>query len=74
MTLWRWLRDPELGFPRPLVINGRRYWRESEIKAWLASRPRDGPEEVNLPLSDPDGARERTSSKKKASSEEPPET
>ena len=73
MTLWRWLRDPELGFPRPLVINRRRYWREDEIKVWLASRPRDGPEETNLPRSDPDGtcararrrARERTSSKKK---------
>src|SRR5215213_7972081 len=40
MTLWRWLQDEELGFPRPLVINGRRYWRENEIVAWQAARPR----------------------------------
>ena len=40
MTLWRWLHDPALNFPQPIWINGRRYWRESEILAWEQSRPR----------------------------------
>jgi hypothetical protein len=26
MTLWRWLRDPDMNFPQPTVINGRRYF------------------------------------------------
>ena len=38
MGLWRWLKDPELGFPRPIVINNFRYWDESEIDAWIESR------------------------------------
>lgn len=38
MTLWRWLNDPAMGFPRPVIIGRLRYWREAEIFAWLASR------------------------------------
>jgi hypothetical protein len=30
MTLHRWVRDPDLNFPKRLLINGRRYWRLSE--------------------------------------------
>jgi len=37
MSLWRWLRDTELGFPKPLRINDRRYWHESELVAWERS-------------------------------------
>ena len=33
-TLCRWLQRIELGFPKPLVVNARRYWRLSEIEAW----------------------------------------
>jgi predicted DNA-binding transcriptional regulator AlpA len=33
MWLWRRLRDDPT-FPRPLVINGRRYWRWSELRIW----------------------------------------
>ena len=33
-TLSRWLGRPELNFPKPLVVNGRRYWRLNEIEAW----------------------------------------
>ncbi len=29
MTLWRWLRDPDLGFPQPTYINGRRFFDEA---------------------------------------------
>lgn len=34
MTLWRWMRDDRLGFPRPDVINRRRYFRSADIKAF----------------------------------------
>ena len=26
MSLWRWLQDEQLGFPRPLIINRRRFF------------------------------------------------
>ena len=35
MSLWRWLNDPALRFPKPVYIAKRRYWREAEIVAWL---------------------------------------
>jgi len=38
MTLWRWLDNPELDFPRPIYIGRRRFWREAEIIAWLEAR------------------------------------
>lgn len=34
MTIWRWLKNPELQFPTPTVINRRRYWRERELVEW----------------------------------------
>jgi len=34
MTLWRWLRDKELGFPKPRRINRVRYWNDSELTEW----------------------------------------
>src|SRR5258708_24507140 len=36
MTL-RWGRDPDLNFPKRLLINGRRYWRLSELLAWASA-------------------------------------
>lgn len=38
MTLWRYLADPELNFPKPIVINRRRYWREADVVAWLEAQ------------------------------------
>jgi predicted DNA-binding transcriptional regulator AlpA len=38
MSLWRWLDNPELNFPRPIYIGRRRFWREAEIFAWLEAR------------------------------------
>ncbi|MEM1072977.1 MAG: hypothetical protein AAGI36_00880 [Pseudomonadota bacterium] len=35
MTLWRWLKDEELNFPKPIVIQKRRYWREAELMSWI---------------------------------------
>ena len=34
MWLWRLLRNEKLGFPKPLVINNRRYWQLSKLKSW----------------------------------------
>ena len=34
MTLWRWLSNPALGFPKPLVVNRRRYWPLADIETW----------------------------------------
>jgi predicted DNA-binding transcriptional regulator AlpA len=42
MTLWRWLRDEDLGFPKPYVINGRRLWDEAELDAFDRTRRPDG--------------------------------
>jgi predicted DNA-binding transcriptional regulator AlpA len=28
MALWRWLKDPDLGFPKPEYIRKRRFWKE----------------------------------------------
>ena len=38
MSLWRWLHDAEMNFPKPMLINGRRYWDEHELDAFDASR------------------------------------
>ena len=35
MTIWRWERDPELDFPAPTVIRGRKYWSRDGIDAWM---------------------------------------
>ena len=35
MTLWRYLNDESVGFPRPVYIRRRRYFREDEITAWI---------------------------------------
>jgi hypothetical protein len=37
-TLDRWLADTEMDFPRPLVVRGRRYFRETELVAWERRR------------------------------------
>ena len=36
MTLWRWLN--ERNFPKPVYIGNRRFWKESEIIAWLEAQ------------------------------------
>lgn len=37
MTLWRWL---QADFPKPAVINRRRYWRKSDVLSWLDAHQR----------------------------------
>ncbi len=38
MSLWRWLNDPALNFPKPVYIQKRRFWREAEILDWIESQ------------------------------------
>ena len=38
MSLWRWLKNEELGFPHPIRINNRRFWRLNDLETWEARR------------------------------------
>ena len=42
MTLRRWMADPNLDFPKAIKVKNRRYFRLSDIEAWV--RKRSGPE------------------------------
>jgi hypothetical protein len=33
-TIARWERDPELQFPQPTLINGRKYYDDVALTAW----------------------------------------
>lgn len=35
VTLYRWLRDPALGFPQPIRINNRMFFAEERVADWL---------------------------------------
>lgn len=35
MTIYRWMKAPEMSFPAPILIARRRYWKEADILAWL---------------------------------------
>jgi hypothetical protein len=37
-SIQRWCQDPKLGFPPPVEINGRHYWREPELETFERSR------------------------------------
>jgi predicted DNA-binding transcriptional regulator AlpA len=39
-TLWRWMREDPPAFPMSFDIGGKTAWRQDEVEAWLASRPR----------------------------------
>ena len=34
MSLWRWSRRPEMGFPRLVKMNGRNYRLRSEVESY----------------------------------------
>ncbi len=41
MSIWRYLRDPQLAFPQPVTLGKRdRGWFEDEVAAWIERRPR----------------------------------
>jgi predicted DNA-binding transcriptional regulator AlpA len=61
MGIWRWLRDPELGFPQPaLRIKDRRYWDEAELVTWERSAAARQSERRNQPPPRRRGARAMT--------------
>lgn len=35
MWIWRKLNDPQSGFPQPVFIGRRRFWREADVIEWL---------------------------------------
>ena len=39
MTLWRWLKDVDLEFPKPIYVQRRRFWHEAELIDWIGNRP-----------------------------------
>ena len=41
MTIWRWLKDEDLLFPRPIYVQRRRFWREAELLEWIEKQPRE---------------------------------
>ena len=38
MALWKWQRNPDLGFPQPTVINDISYTDVDQIHAWMKAR------------------------------------
>jgi predicted DNA-binding transcriptional regulator AlpA len=34
VTLWRWLRNSQLEFPKPTTIGRLRLWRRADVVAW----------------------------------------
>lgn len=42
MALWRWLRDETLDFPKPLIINNRRFWLAAALSDWERKRTHQG--------------------------------
>ena len=40
MSLWRFLHDKHLNFPKPIYINRWRFWSNQELNEWFALRPR----------------------------------
>jgi predicted DNA-binding transcriptional regulator AlpA len=51
MTIWRYEHDPDLNFPKPIRINGRKHWRIREIEAFEESQA--ARENMKLPFNPP---------------------
>ena len=32
-SIWRWLKDDSLGYPQPIRIKGRSFWRIADLRA-----------------------------------------
>ncbi|MGO7726699.1 DNA-binding protein [Rhizobium johnstonii] len=41
MTLHRWGKDARLSFPRPMVVNRRKFFKEEELVAWERERAKE---------------------------------
>ena len=42
MSLYRWVNDEDMGFPKPVYIGRYRYWKLADLRAWENSRPKGG--------------------------------
>lgn len=40
MTLFRWQKSEKLGFPKPMVVNRRKFFRVEDLTAWERERAR----------------------------------
>lgn len=40
MTLWRWLSDEALNFPRPVYLGRFRYFKVAELESWERAQPK----------------------------------
>ena len=38
MSLWRWLDNSTMNFPKPIRVQRRRYWKEGEVIGWLEAQ------------------------------------
>ena len=38
MTIWRWQRDPALGFPQPCAIGRTQFTKVEDVERWLKAR------------------------------------
>lgn len=38
MTLWRWQRNEDLNFPKPMRVGKRKYYKEEDLTAWERER------------------------------------
>ena len=43
MSLYRWLHDARMNFPKPYYFSTRRFWKLSELESWEASCNRVSP-------------------------------
>src|SRR5689334_17913111 len=69
MAIWRWRRDPKLGFPQAIYINGRKYTDESELDAFDARQATTPtPEMLRKRREQLEDARARRASRKMTSS------
>ncbi|PCK86364.1 helix-turn-helix domain-containing protein [Rhizobium sophoriradicis] len=41
MTLHRWAKDSRLSFPRPMVVNRRKFFKEEDLVAWERERAKE---------------------------------
>lgn len=42
-TISRWLVHPNVQFPKPIYLNGRRYWIEADLQEWEAVKSPTSP-------------------------------